>query len=288
MNFFSILVRSLNEPFINEFIDHYLSEGADKIHVIIDGENNLFQKYRSSEKIKIYPATFCTHEQQLKDVQTIYSEIRYDTEWLAFVDADEFLITRRNAKNTLRAEIKEVFSEVDLIRVPWVMFSSHGRGQYEKILGLRKWDPNSLRQEIVFRWNHDKFHPHPFNWQKGRCRHRAIETKAIFKPKNFENIYHPHFPKPSNSNIICVDGVDGRKAPIHYLYEGLHEAEIGRAFFTCNHYRIPSFESCVRKTRNNKLSGYSAANALKNLICTDYGEVLDDAAAKRFNFNKLK
>ena len=168
------------------------------------------------------------------------------------------------------------------------MFSSHGRDSYEKILGLRKWDPKSLRSDNVYRWNHDHRHPHPFNWEKGRCRYYAIETKSIFRPKRFENIYHCHFPKPSKKNIISVDGVDGLEAPISYLYNGFREAQISRAFFTCNHYRIPSFESCVRKTRDNKLSGYSAANALKNLICTDYGEVLDDAAAKRFNFNKLK
>jgi hypothetical protein len=288
MNFLTLITRSLNEPFINEFIEHYLNEGFDEINVIVDGINNISDKLKRNPKVKQHRATFVKHSAQLVDVNYLYQKIRWNTKWLAFLDADEFIITRRNPWNSVRYELEDTFRNADIVRVPWVMFSSNGNGEYEKLLGLRKWDPQRLIHENTMRWDHNKRHPHPFGCSKGRCRYDAIETKSIFKTKYFSGINHPHFPTLDlkNPKIICVEGVDRREVPIHHLYPALREASISRAYLTCNHYRIPSFQSCVRKTRQNKLAGYNHPKALRNLICTDYAEIEDNLAAKRVLSNQ--
>jgi hypothetical protein len=283
MNFLSLITRSLNEPFINEFIEHYLNEGFDEIHIIVDGIDNISDKLKKNPKVKRHTATFINQADELVDVNTVFRKIRWKTKWVAFLDADEFIITRKNLLKSIRCEFEGTFSNAHLVRIPWVMFSSNGTGDYERLLGLRKWDPQRLINENTLRWDHDRRHPHPFGWSKGRCRYDAIETKSIFKPEYFSGINHPHFPTPDpkNGKPICVESVDGLAVPIHHLYSGLREASISRAYLTCNHYRIPSFQSCVRKTRYNKLKDYSDVNILKNLICTDYSEIEDSTAKRR-------
>jgi hypothetical protein len=54
MNFLSLITRSLHEPFINQFIEHYLNEGFDEIHVMANGVDNISDKLKKSESKTAY------------------------------------------------------------------------------------------------------------------------------------------------------------------------------------------------------------------------------------------
>ena len=41
MKFLSLIIRYLNEPFLDEFVNYYLSEGVDQIFVLYDIDSTL-------------------------------------------------------------------------------------------------------------------------------------------------------------------------------------------------------------------------------------------------------
>ena len=75
--------------------------------------------------------------------------LRDKTKWFMFVDADEFITTRRNSNKTIREELETTFKDVDLIKIPWVNFTANGRDK----------NPDKVLIDTNWRWNHDKKHP---------------------------------------------------------------------------------------------------------------------------------
>ena len=86
--------------------------------------------------------------------------------------------------------------------------------------GIKK-DPPSILQNLNTRWNHDKKHPHPNKWLKGRCRYDNIEVKCICRCYVFPclGLHHPNF--ISNYNFICVDSIDGKTSSLNPFYNNL-------------------------------------------------------------------
>lgn len=293
MNFLAVITRCFNEPFISDFVKYYLNQGADEIHIIDDrSDEKLLRPLREDKRIFIYGArNFKDSKSQMLDVNLVYKRVRTRSKWAMFVDCDEFVVTRKHSENTIRDELLTNFADVDLIKVPWVMFSSHGGGTYPKtrfrdpsgkVYSLRTKDPENFLESNTLRWNHDKRHPHPTGWKKGECRFDVIEVKCIFKCDAFYEFASPHFPLRTRE-VVAVDSIKKSFSTIDEFYFGLREENIATAFMTCNHYRIISLETCKRKFEGNKLKSYVSQDNLNNLLVTDYPEVQDFSIAKSFS-----
>jgi hypothetical protein len=110
-DFISILVRVKNEPYIDEFIKYYLSEGIDTIYILDDSSTLPFSEYAQNNKsVEIYNKIDYT-------TQILYEKIREKTVWLAFIDADEFICTRKNLDRTIRDEFKITFKDYHCIKI---------------------------------------------------------------------------------------------------------------------------------------------------------------------------
>ena len=260
-----LITRYLNEPFLDEFVEYYLSEGVDNIFILYDVDSTIpiSDNVKKNERIVIHNSTNFGIK-QMHDVNVVYSKIREHFTWVIFIDCDEF-ITCKNMSLTIREALETVYKDSDCIKIPWVMMSSNG---------IKK-DPPSILQNLTTRWNHDKKHPHPNKWLKGRCRYESIEVKCICRCPVFPTLglHHPNF--ISNYNFICVDSVDGKTSPLNPFYNNLREDSINRAIMLCYHYRIYSNESAKRKLINNKLDGYKG-NILNFLLKSDYSEKNDE------------
>lgn len=294
MNFLTVITRCFNEPSINLFVEYYLSQGADEIHIIADRcDEKLLQPLRVNRRVFLYGVqNFSDSQTQMLDVNLVYKRIQSRSKWAIFVDCDEFIVARKNAGNSIKDELLNNFDDFDLVKVPWVMFSSHGNDCYKKTCfkdqsgknySIRTHDPKNFLISNTFRWNHDKKHPHPADWRKGRCRFVDIEVKCIFKCEAFYQFRSPHFPLRSRE-VCAVSSIDKSFCTIDEFYFGLREHHIETAYLTCNHYRIISLESCKRKFMDNKLSSYADPNHLNNLIITDYPEVEDKSIVRALQF----
>ena len=263
MKFLSLITRYLNEPFLEEFVEYYLSEGIDHIFVLFDVESTIpiTPSVIANKKVTILQSTNFK-KRQTYDVNLLYSRICNSYKWVIFVDCDEF-ITSKIQNETIRDELEIRYCNVDCIKIPWVMMSYGGREN----------DPSSILQELTTRWDHDLRHPHPENWPKGRCRFNEIEVKCISRCEKFHSL-GLHHPNSNDQDYICIESIDNKHSPLNAFYPNLREKSIENASLLCYHYRIFSKESAKRKLINNKLDGYKPS-VLNHLLQSDYSEKPD-------------
>jgi len=277
VNFLSIIVRYCNDPYVCEFVEYYLSEGVDMIYIVNDNDSiqNLPESLMNNNKVTIWHSWF--DEDSKKEYQKnqmyfcnlLYSKIRTTSIWFMVIDFDEFINTRRIPNNTIRNELMTTFKNVDCIKVPWIMMASNNL----------EFDPPSLLQGLPYRWNHDLRHPNPTNNYKSKCWYDYIHCKCIFKGNKFTS-FHNHAPYFDSSELIAVDSIYGKRYdPIYHPYDNLRETDISQAYFICNHYRVISKQSCIRKCAENKLPGYQSD--FKDIFSADYPEVLDETLKKK-------
>ena len=266
MYFLSLITRYLNEPFLEDFVEYYFSEGVDHIYVLFDVDSTLpicDSVFRNPNVTVIQSHSF--KQRQTLDVNRLYQTIRYKTEWVLFVDCDEFISARKTAEHSICDELKTTFRDADCVKVPWVMMSSNDREN----------DPPSILQHITHRWNHDVKHPHPSGWAKGRCRYEQIEVKCFTRCSKFAqlNLHHPV--GNIETNIVCVDSVHNNSAQLDPFFNNLRESDIQSAHMVCYHYRIFSKQSVIRKCLNNKLVNYQP-QFMQHLLDSDHADIEDD------------
>ena len=263
MNFLTVLTRTKDEPFIEEFVKHYFNEGVDKIHILDDNSTIPFSSYVLNHPNVIIHKSHKFKQGDMIETNELYQKIRMTSKWFILVDADEYITTRKNNNKTIKNELQSTFKNVDCIKVPWIFMAWNKR---EK-------EPQSLLLENTYRMNHDKKHPGPNNWPKGRCRYDLIEVKPIFKGSSFQALNHTHIPHTTN-NIICVDSINANISPLDPFFNNLRENKIKSAYLICYHYRFTSNECCIRKV---KISNYKVYQTdLNNLLSTDYPEIIDE------------
>ena len=200
--------------------------------------------------------------------------LRDKTEWFMFIDADEFITTRRNPDKTIREELETTFKDADLIKIPWIMFGSNGQDE----------NPKQILKDTTWRWNHDKPHPHPEEamkiWPHRKCKLDKIEVKSIFKTKAFSKLT-THCPSNPTYKINIVDGVDnidnyaGVDETEIWYYE-LREECIDRAYLACNHYRNISKEQMKQKANDSHLPLYRVNNCYELQLASDFSEKEDE------------
>ena len=276
-NFLTILLRIRNENlFLESFIKHYFAEGVDEIYILDDNSTQPFPKIVEDERVFIYEATtFKSHHEKLYDSQMLYNHLLRDkTEWFMFVDADEFITTRRNADKTIREELETTFKDADLIKIPWIMFGSNGQDE----------NPKQVLTDTIWRWNHDKKHPHPKEamkiWKHRCCKYDKIEVKSIFKTEAFAKLT-THCPSDPTRKINIVDGVDNiqnymNEPETEIWYHNLREESIDRAYLACNHYRNISKEQMRQKADDSHLPLYRVENCYELQLQSDFSEKKDE------------
>lgn len=268
-NFLSIIARCKNEPFVSEFVQHYLSEGVDEIVIFDNGSDRPYpDDVKADERVKILEddILFTLHPTDMESVLNHAHGL--STKWLLYLDLDEFITTRRHPGRTIREELQTTFREADCVKVPWVMMSANGRQR----------NPDSLLLETTHRWDHDRRHENAVSdHQKFRCRYDEIEVKSIFRPEKF-GFLADHNPYGARGDIVCIDSVDNEPAPLNPVHRNLREADIARAFLVCYHYRVYSVESARQKMQSSLFYG---AYTLDDIMSADHPELVDETLARK-------
>ncbi|MDO5969801.1 glycosyltransferase family 2 protein [Flavivirga aquimarina] len=260
-----LICRCKDEYFIEEFVHYYIKEGVDCIYIIDDDSNDksIYNNLLENDKVNIL---FEKNIIPTKFSNKLYKSIKDDYDWMIYVDADEFITTKKNSTKTIREELLTTFKDSHCVKVPWVMMSCNS---------LEK-SPKSILKTNTYRWNHDLRHENKLSTRpKFRCRYDAIEVKSIFRPAFFEDLKCHHPINPIKSIKIAVsDGIRNKPSRLSHLYFNLREEEIRIGYLLCYHYRIISIENCINKLKTNKWyidDGYN----LQDLMSTDHPEIID-------------
>lgn len=262
--FLGLIVRCKDERVVVEFCQHYFSEGVDRIIIVDDGSADLsvYSLIKDDRVTVIYERDIINRNY----VDSLYNIIREKFTWLIYVDVDEFITGRGAESVTIKESLETVFVSADCVKVPWVMMSCNRRQE----------PPESLRSDLVYRWNHDLRHPHQL--KKFRCRYDQIEVKCIFRPKVFQGIFDHHPLKPIYEDVVIVDSIDGSLAKLDPFYENLREHDINRSILACYHYRIMSVRDAKNKIKNNI---WYKNYTIDELMASDYPEVYDNVLQKK-------
>lgn len=276
--FLGLIVRCKDEFFIKEFCDYYISQGIDKIFIIDDDSND-----KSIYKNIINNKIFIIYEKNILSrnyVNVLYRKIKKYFKWMIFVDVDEFIVTKKNIKNTIRNELKTTFKNIDCVKVPWVLMACN----------KKKYNPKSILLENTYRWNHDKRHQYSYTtpkFDKFKCRYNTIEVKSIFKTQKFKFLteHHPIYPVGKS---IVIDSINKKNQDLTPYYNNLREHDIDVGYLLCYHYRMISHENCVNKLKNSHL--YKTENIqLNHLLAFDFPEITDKTLRyKTFYYMKKK
>ena len=240
-----LITRCYNEKYVYEFVRHYKYEGVNDIYIIDDNSDNSI--YSSTKDDPCVHIIKDVPFQNGPELDIVYHRIKKKYDWIICVDLDEYITTVSDKNSTIRKELETTYSEVDCIKIPWVMMSYNN---------LEK-DPNILLENNIYRWNHDLKHDTVKDNKKFRCRYNEIEVKSIFKPKKFDKLTF-HIPDhPNEKKIIVVNSINSRKEELNPFYSNLRETDIRSATLVCYHFRITSNEHIYRKIKNNKVKSYT-------------------------------
>lgn len=124
-----LIVSCKNEPYVTKFVNYYLSQGIDKIYILYDNSNKNIYIYNdiiNNNKVNIIFSNkngFADKSTQFNAANDLYRQIKNNYEWIIVVDMDEFITTKKNINKTIKQELQTTFSNVDCIKIPWVMMS---------------------------------------------------------------------------------------------------------------------------------------------------------------------
>ncbi|KAH8087595.1 glycosyltransferase [Aureococcus anophagefferens] len=291
--FFVVMCRVKNERLLlSDFVPYYLNQGADHVVVLVDvGSQDEYPAWLASHPdatfVRELGPSKTRHHSQLWMSRLAYPALRPHVEWLAFVDVDEFVVTRASPNRTVRDELAALGAAA-CVSVPWLMFS-HG--------GLVD-EPASPIKELTSRLDLDRHHRHPSALRKWKDAYETVDVKTIFRMARFEGteIHHPcarhdatqrkFGARCANRGVACVDGVTGDRRPIGSSRSTPREAELAAAKLVIHHYRFTSRRKIREKCGNGgRVSPeYAGPQCVENAVLADPAEIEDASLADRLSW----
>ena len=117
-------------PFLKEWLDYHLTVGIDHFYLYdnnsTDNYREIIQPYIDREQITLVP---WPHQQaQAQAYKHCLETYRTETNWITFIDADEFIVPRYEAD--IKAWIRR-FEKYPAIVIQWLMFGTNGKLKHD-------------------------------------------------------------------------------------------------------------------------------------------------------------
>ena len=228
-----VLAMFKNESHVlAEWVEHYLTEGATKIHLI---NNNSTDDFPSPLQDFIASGLVTLHHDSRQHCQRqIYNEhlqrLRSQCRWLLVCDLDEFVYSRAPGSR-ISDVLKAQPMDVSCIHLPWKMFGSSGHQS----------QPKSIRSGFISRANADA--PHPCKTPEG-----GLPGKTIARASRIRSL-DVHTCNLSWGRRILPNGEPASRSS----FQTISEAALESHPVHLNHYAIQSLElfKAVKMTRGD-------------------------------------
>jgi len=194
-----VCIAKEEDEYISEWIDYHKKLGFDRIFVF---ENNW--RCNVSDEI-VTTIEFDGETKQIPAYNTFIERFRYDYDWVAFIDVDEFVVLKKH--DDIKEFLKDYESVENGIAVNWMLFGSNG---HEDVFGKY-----SVLERFTKRQNDVNIH-----------------IKTFLKMKRFGiKMVNPHHPNVmlNDTNFNKVIGPFNKKGSIdvvqinHYFCKTLPE-----------------------------------------------------------------
>lgn len=227
---------------IQEWINHYINQGIDKIFLVDNGSTDDYQITDHLDKIELIK------DDKKFAQQEFYNRYVYkykDYTWAIFCDLDEFIYARRGFK-TIKEYLNRLRHDISLIYIPWKIFGSNGHVQ----------QPSNVVQSFTKRVNYNR----PCTIQGNVLfKYKNLSMpKCIVKTKYIEHIkVHTQF---TTGGIHITADNQIYKSPVIPNCPGLlnklveiDEEKLNQYYLHINHYMIQSYDwfMAVKATRGD-------------------------------------
>lgn len=218
------LIFKNEAPFLKEWLDYHLTVGVEHFYLY---NNNSEDNY--GEVLKPYIdkglVTFIDwpyDHSQFKAYQHCYENYRNETNWISFLDADEFFVPKYT--NTLEEWLK-TFDKYPAIVIHWRMFGTGGQLKHD-------YSKNVIEQYYTC-WDH--FYP------LGKC---FINTRYDIASFDLWHVHHHTYMKyPIFGIKLTIPAVNqfGYICPVNVNWSGWKD-KMSHATIFCNHYYTKAWD----------------------------------------------
>lgn len=203
------------ERFLDEWISYHKLIGTDHFFLYDDDPSLPLKSFLKPHAAYSTIIPWAQHEDkpghsgnQLSAYTHALNNYIRDFEWVAFIDADEFIVLKEH--ENIHSFLSE-FTEQSSISLNWQLYGHNGYFE----------DPNKLVTHALFR----------------RMSQPSAEVKSITKTNAIDSFVSPHY-----CNLKYGIRVDANKRPFtDYLYKGKTDAAV------INHYICRSFKSWMNR-----------------------------------------
>jgi GT2 family glycosyltransferase/SAM-dependent methyltransferase len=224
--------------YLREWVEFHQLMGVERFYLY---NNNSSDRYLDALQMHIDSGAVVLHEwphhpAQLQVYEHCLKTHGAETDWLAFIDVDEFLFS---PKAKLLPDVLADYADHPGVGVNWVMFGSGGHKQKPKGGVLE----NFLRRGEL---DAGVRYPH-LRRPDGSYRPQNSHIKSIVQPSKVEGCTNPHF-------MLYAGGaraVDENHQPI----EGAFTAKVSVAQLRINHYWSKSEDECRYKFNKGLADG---------------------------------
>lgn len=210
-------------PYFKEWLDWHLSKGVEKFYIYdnesTDCTREVLAPYIESGVVEY--RYFPGYRRQLAAYDDCLANYRFEAEWIAFIDLDEFIVPVKDASIT---EFLSRFSGCPAVEINWLVYGSGGA------------DKKSDRP-VMERFRRHSLPGHTLN------RH----VKSIVNPRMVCNMIGCH--EAARMSGLAADS-HGNHITRHF-----REREPQHDVIRINHYAVRSREEFVEKQARGRASG---------------------------------
>lgn len=208
------IVKDENE-YLEEWIRYHLKIGVTQIYLYDNGSKmpvkHLIKKLKLTRHVTVI--NFPGATKQLQAYKNCIKRYSYSAKWIAFIDADEFLVPKSTLGNM--PAILEAFEPYGALGINWQLFGSSGH----KIRTGKPVLDNFIRKaEIGF--------------------HINKHVKCIVQPKKVRSVLNPH-------EFVYIDNYECVNENFVTVSNGFSDPSINKV--QLNHYYCKSYEEFEAK-----------------------------------------
>ena len=247
----SIVAIMRNEaPYVKEWIDYHRLVGVKRFYIYdnesTDNLKEVLMPYIEQGVViyKYYPG-LKKDGVQTKAYNECVTEYKNNTEWLAIIDADEFIVPKKN--NNIPDFLKN-YEDFPAVGINWICYDSNGYIQ----------KPSRGVMESYTRCYFDDQNP------------KNHHIKCIVRPLKVKNITNPHnCSYINNENAVTenkekIKEINGRKATLYFT------EKVSVSKICINHYWCKSEEEYLKKIKKPRTNGIFLKKNKDELIFKDY------------------
>ena len=241
------LIFKNEAPFLKEWLDYHLTVGVDHFYLYNNNSDDDFMRvlkpYIDGNIVTLIEWPY--EHSQFKAYKHCYENYRNETNWISFLDADEFFVPKN--VDTIGEWLKD-FDKYPAIVIHWKMFGTGGQLKHDS-------SKNVIEQYFTC-WDHF--------YHLGKC---FVNTRYEIADYDAWHVHHHTYMKYSFFGVnLILPAVNqfGYICLVNHKIWGAPQNGYGKATMFCNHYYTKAWDIYSKKMKRSDVLFVDAPRSKMN------------------------